>query len=211
MKIFINKFINFINENYKGDFHNAPTKENGDAPLYNLTDVYPDDIYSNKGARMYGDYGGDIRDMRIINILNSAKGKPNYPIKIYRAVPDINYELKQKIKPLLDVYNYYIRWKFFPMKNDIVHNLEDKYEDYSYDEQQQLILKDLDNQITELQQQLKKPLKINDGDWVTIDREYAKEHGENNLNNKYKIISKTVKAKNLYSEGNSIYEWGYSE
>ena len=49
----------------------------------------------------------------------------------------------------------------------------------------------------------------NPGDWITINREYAKEHGESQLNGQYKILSKTVKAKDIYTDGNSIQEWGY--
>ena len=54
-------------------------------------------------------------------------------------------------------------------------------------------------------------IKINNGDWVTINPMYAKEHGQNNLNNKYKVITKTVNAKNLFTDGNSVHEWGYVE
>lgn len=50
--------------------------------------------------------------------------------------------------------------------------------------------------------------KINEGDWVTITRSYAKEHGESNLNNNFKIIKSIVKAKDLWNNG-SINEWGY--
>jgi hypothetical protein len=50
---------------------------------------------------------------------------------------------------------------------------------------------------------------INSGDWVTINRDYAKEHGESALNGKYKIISKTVKAKDVFTNGDSIHEYGY--
>ena len=53
--------------------------------------------------------------------------------------------------------------------------------------------------------------KINSGDWVTIYRPYAKEHGLSSLRGKYKILSMTVPAKNLFTDGNSIYEWGYVE
>ena len=52
--------------------------------------------------------------------------------------------------------------------------------------------------------------RINPGDWVTIVRRYAKEHGQDNLNNKFRIISKKVKAKDVYTDGNSLAEWGYS-
>ena len=50
---------------------------------------------------------------------------------------------------------------------------------------------------------------LNVGDWVTLDRQYAKEHGEGALNNDYKIVKKTVKARDLYTNGDSIYEFGY--
>lgn len=51
--------------------------------------------------------------------------------------------------------------------------------------------------------------KINPGDWVGTTRAYAKEHGESHLNGPYKIISKTVYARDLFTDGNSIEEWGY--
>lgn len=50
---------------------------------------------------------------------------------------------------------------------------------------------------------------INTGDWVTINRSYAKEHGESALNGEYKILSKTVKARDIFTNGDSIHEWGY--
>lgn len=55
---------------------------------------------------------------------------------------------------------------------------------------------------------IKKSLKINKGDWVSITKQYAKDHGESVLND-YKIISKKVKAKDIYTNGDSIHEWGY--
>lgn len=51
--------------------------------------------------------------------------------------------------------------------------------------------------------------KIGKGDWVTIDRQYAKDHGDNALNGNYKIIQKTVRADELFTNGDSIQEWGY--
>jgi hypothetical protein len=50
---------------------------------------------------------------------------------------------------------------------------------------------------------------INPGDWVTPSLKYAKEHGYSNLNNNYKIIKKMVHARDLFTDGNSIDEWGY--
>ena len=200
---------NFMIESvdYRGE-HSAPTKD--EAPMHNLTDTYPDDIYGANAARMYGHYH-DNRDYEALSIIQSARNKPNKLIKIYRAVPDVNYELKTKLKPLLDIVNYHNQWGRFPMKNQIIWDLQDKYsiDNHTYDEQQELILNDLNKQIELLQSQQQKQIGINNGDWVTISGYYAKEHGENELKGQYKILSKTVPAKNLYTDGNDIFEWGY--
>ena len=50
---------------------------------------------------------------------------------------------------------------------------------------------------------------IDAGDWVTINRMYAKEHGESQLDGKYRIISKQVQARDIFTNGDSIHEWGY--
>ena len=50
--------------------------------------------------------------------------------------------------------------------------------------------------------------KINAGDWVTIVKEYAVTHGQSVLKGEYKILSKIVRAKELYTDGNSWLEWG---
>jgi hypothetical protein len=51
---------------------------------------------------------------------------------------------------------------------------------------------------------------INHGDWVTTSPTYAKWHGENALNGDYDILKKTVKAKELSSEGYP-YEFGWHD
>ncbi len=50
---------------------------------------------------------------------------------------------------------------------------------------------------------------INKGDWVTLSKDYAKNHGESVLDNNYKIISQKVKAKYLWTNADSIHEFGY--
>lgn len=51
---------------------------------------------------------------------------------------------------------------------------------------------------------------INAGDWVTHNRDYAVEHGRSNLGvGKWKMLSKVVRARELFTDGNSIHEWGY--
>lgn len=53
---------------------------------------------------------------------------------------------------------------------------------------------------------------INDGDWITINPDYAKWHGESWVENgEYDIISKKVKASQISTNGDSIHEWGYNE
>ena len=50
---------------------------------------------------------------------------------------------------------------------------------------------------------------INPGDWVTINPQYAKQHGESNLPEGYKVISQKVKAKDIWTNADSIHEYGY--
>ena len=52
--------------------------------------------------------------------------------------------------------------------------------------------------------------EIKEGDWVSINRDYAADHGESHLKDGFEIIEKKVKAKELATDGNSIHEWGYS-
>ena len=54
-------------------------------------------------------------------------------------------------------------------------------------------------------------LQINNGDWVTLSKQYAKEHGYSHLDNNYKILSKKVPARKLFTNGDSIHEFGYDE
>jgi|TARA_R110000803_G_C11947731_1_gene317318 hypothetical protein len=52
---------------------------------------------------------------------------------------------------------------------------------------------------------------INDGDWVTVNKDYAKAHGDSWVDNgEYDIVSKKVKVSDLATDGNSIHEFGYS-
>jgi len=126
---------------YQGE-HKAPSKDDG-APLHDVTNVYPSDVYSPNGFRYYGDQGNDY-DRQAFNIMSEAKGRPYSKHTVYRAVP------KEK-------------------------NIKD----------------------------------INPGDWVAIHPQYAKDHGESALNGNYKILKKTVNARDLYTSGDSHHEWGY--
>ena len=50
---------------------------------------------------------------------------------------------------------------------------------------------------------------INEGDWVTITEDYAREHGDGPLKGDYRIVESKAKASELYTDGNSIHEWGF--
>lgn len=50
---------------------------------------------------------------------------------------------------------------------------------------------------------------INPGDWVTINKAYAKEHGESYFDGEYDILTKKVRAGDVFTNGDSIHEWGY--
>jgi hypothetical protein len=130
---------------YRGS-HTAPyrTEDATTAPAHEMNRTYPDDIYSPEGYRYYGHGGDDTKmDKDTISILQAAKGNPDYPITIYRAVPK---EFANE-----DIYA---------------------------------------------------------GDWVTPNIDYAKSHGRR-FDNGFHIIEKQVPAKHIWTEGNSIHEFGY--
>jgi hypothetical protein len=127
---------------YSGE-HKSPQRDSG-APLDNLKDVYPDDVYGPKGALYYGHASGDATDKAAIRIIQSARNKPDAPVKVFRAIP-----------------------------KGIQSN------------------------------------EINPGDWITTIKSYAVQHGEGALGGDYKILEKTVTAGDLYTNGDSIFEFGY--
>lgn len=51
--------------------------------------------------------------------------------------------------------------------------------------------------------------EINDGDWVTLSKEYANIHNESSLDGNGNILEMKVKAKNLKFAGDDIREFGY--
>lgn len=135
--------IRSMDNDYRG-MHKAPGRDEN-APLSDLTKIFPDDVYGPNAAQYYGHAGkGDPLDEGTVRILRRFRGKPDAEVTIYRAVP-----------------------------------------------------KDA-------------PDEIIDGDWVTINPDYARQHGEGTLRGDYKVISKTVRADDIYTDGNSIHEFGYA-
>ena len=189
-------------EDYRGQ-HQAPTAGEGSAPLWNLTEIYPDDIYSSNAARYYGD-ASDM-DGVAIGIMQSYRNKPNSSVTIFRAVP-VDPKLKQIQNELKEVNEeiYFLERKPFPrVQYSKMMNLGiESVDEYS---------KYLNNKSEELENILKSKTKIiiNRGDWVTTVRKYAVEHGEGTLLGNYKILKKTVYARDVFTDGNSIFEFGY--
>jgi len=179
-------------EDYRG-VHTAPSSSSG-SPMHDLSNTYPDDIYGSRGAMYYGHYGqGHPQDRMSVNIISSLKNKPDASVTIYRAVP--KYEgASANIEKIADIEKQ-LKSKYLLM-NKSPHLRDDPY---------------LQEQIKSLESQIPSETQygINSGDWVTINKDYAKEHGESALQGNYKILSKKVKAKDIFTNGDSIHEWGY--
>ena len=207
----MNKQTGAVLADYKGQ-HSAPMKGEGSAPLNDLAQIYPDDIYSSKAAQYYGHWG-DSRDIESVRLMQAAKGRPNMEVTMYRAVPDLTADASKEMKAIRKTIEYKDKFGFFPMKDDLSSSFRAKYETAGlpYDEIQAKAYQDMLDKVNSLRQTLKKPLPINNGDWVTLSKAYAKEHGESALNGNYKIVSKKVPARKLFTDGNSIHEFGYDE
>lgn len=189
-------------EDYRGE-HRAPGR--GDAPLWNLTGngVYPDDVYSPMGPQYYGI--GDGSDAKAWAVVVAAYGKPTRAIKIYRAVPKMA-PASEQIADLEAQKRYILKHGKIPKGVTTYQTPSAYYE---------MIHRSLDSLRKQAEQEGKlpeEPLQINPGDWVTIDRKYAVDHGEHSLGGKgrYVVLSKTVPASTLFTDGNSILEWGYN-
>jgi hypothetical protein len=177
--------------------HRPPSAEDG-APLHDMTGegtIYPDDIYSANGLRYYGT-GSDRADRESMSVIQSTKGKPNASVKMYRAVPHVKTptELLAKLEKQMNAYQ---------RRRKLPEGISDGSAWYDSAWDTRADLQEMENDPTAVIK------KINNGDWVTLSRAYAKEHGESALNGEYKIISKSVKAKTLFTNGDSINEFGY--
>lgn len=54
-----------------------------------------------------------------------------------------------------------------------------------------------------------KQTAMNPGDWISVSKQYAMEHGEGALGGNYKIVAQKVPAKHLTTNADSILEQGY--
>lgn len=182
-------------EDYQGE-HSAPERD-GNNSLDDLSDAYPEDIYSFDGARQYG-HGDPYMDNNAILIISKYRGKPNSKLTVYRAVPHELTRDEQIAELTKDMARFMKRGN---MPASSTFNNSSAWYNDAYERKAKLSAMP-DTNIEQLQ--------INPGNWVTIIKRYAKEHGQAHLNNKFKIISKKVKAIELVTDANSIFEWGYS-
>jgi hypothetical protein len=188
-------------EDYKGQ-HRAPDKDGG-APLHDLTKIYPDDVYSSKAEQYYGDRSTEYSDAETVSIIQSARGNPNKQVRIYRAVPNLNKDTDNKIKDISTVAGYIMKFGFLPVGS----KYSDLYPELKYNKD--ALLEKLFAEMDALKSKKLKGLKINPGDWVTINKRYAISHGRNTLMGDYKILTKTVSAMHLFTTGDSLHEFGY--
>jgi hypothetical protein len=205
------QFLKEAEDGYKMQ-HQPPDQEDG-APLYDLTKngIYPDDVYSNNAIRYYGT-GFD--DAFTYNVIKSAKGKPNALVTIYRAMPNLSADVDNQIADLTTLFQYVNNFGFAPLSHkkitkkspDFFDKMRDKFSDeFEYDANKYL------NYIAAERRKLidlpKTKTQINRGNWVTLSKKYAQDHARGEKN--WKVISKKVKASELYTDGNSWDEWGW--
>lgn len=190
-------------EEYRGQ-HQAPGKEG--SPLWDVTKgIYPDDIYTlplMTAAQYYG-HGDPRNDQGVMSIVQQVHNKPNAKVKIYRAVPRVK-SIEEQIAELEDQKRVILRRGKLP--KGVVTGLGPS----AYYEKISAKIDDLKAGLGKEASKEPEINKINPGDWVTIWRPYAVEHGESSLRGEYKILTMTVPASTLYTDGNSIYEWGWN-
>lgn len=183
-------------QDYMGE-HQAPTKHSG-APMHNLTGIYPDDIYSSNASQLYS--SGEAYDSEVLNIIRAVRNKPKAKVKVYRAVP-LTQSTQEQISDLENQKRHILKTGKLPPATAKTTTLN---KSAYYD----IISDKLDSLKSKPPTESPK-LSIEQGNWVALSKHYAVDHGKNHLNGKYRILSKLVPASTLYTDGNSIQEWGY--
>lgn len=186
-------------DDYRGE-HSAPGP--GDAPAHDLTGagrIYPADVYTH-GRQYYGT-GDDALDAKAFAITAALRGKPGAAVTIYRAVPTGAVSRDERIAQIEHEKKYILKHGAVPKSARTTLGAS-AYYDQIHAELEQLKAGEDTAAATA-------PITINAGDWVTVTREYAKAHGESALDGQYKIVSKRVTAREIFTNGDSIHEWGY--
>lgn len=216
------KFLLENEEDYRGH-HQAPIKDDNIAsPFYNVSSkTYPDDFYTLPYKTVAQNYGSHhAHDLFVVSLIRMAYNKPDFRVKIYRAVP--------KVLTTIEKINEYEKQQRYILKTGKVpRNPDENLLNFARTELPKLAVKwdspnmkissayytILGDEIKKLQtmpQETEKKITINKGDWVTPSRLYAKEHGLREFGEGYyRILTKTVPAKHLFTNGDSLQEFGY--
>jgi len=179
---------------YRGG-HTAP-EPSYSAPLSNLKGTYPDDFYGPNGFKYYAEGDGEGA-ASVYSKVVALQGRDRAPVTVYRAVP-YDKTIPEQIAEIEQQMAAYMKRGTVPAGAALKGSAW--YENASR----------MKERLASAEQtQQPETLTINPGDWVTPSRAYAREHGMAALNGKFKIISKTARAGELFTDGNSILEWGY--
>ncbi|AUR85775.1 hypothetical protein NVP1081O_040 [Vibrio phage 1.081.O._10N.286.52.C2] len=206
------EFINLAESDYMGS-HRAPGPPHA-ARLDDLTKgdfSYPDDIYGPDATRYYAT-GSSRADSESMAVIRASRDSPNSKVVIYRAVPDYDHDVRSELKKINSYISSYNRYGFFD-DDDYMDSLYNKF--VSELGQRHIAVQDamiayLNDKSDELSSNMNsEKLTINSGDWVSLSKSYAIEHGRSNLDGKYKIIQKKVYVKELFTDGDSINEFGW--
>jgi hypothetical protein len=179
--------------------HKAPYSDDDEyySAAYDVSKSFSSDIYTlpfAKALQIYGD--GLDADAEALQIIRNIQNNPDAKIKIYRAVEK---GLRDTISNLKQDRSYIRQNGSTPPWADVPNGSTEEYSEY------------VDSQIDNLGSVDGASIQpsINVKDWVTITKRYAEDHGALAIPAGYTVISKTVNAKDLFTDGNSIHEWGY--
>jgi adenosyl cobinamide kinase/adenosyl cobinamide phosphate guanylyltransferase len=180
------------------DRHKAPYRDDEGffSPAHDVSKAFPG-IYSMSFSKALREYGtGNDSDPMAVQIIRNIQDNPDAKVKIYRAVEK---GLQDNIADLKQDRKYIKRNGSVPPWADVPPHSAEEYSAF------------VDSQIDNLGSVEGATIQpsINANEWVTITRQYAVDHGECCVPGGYTILTKTVKAKDLFTEGNSIHEWGY--
>ena len=185
---------------YRGE-HQPPTRADAasgsGSPLHDLSGTYPDDFYGPDGARLYG--GGETGSGEAWSVIRSVRGRPNARVKVYRAVPR-SMGRDERIRDVERRKRDVLRRGRVPA--DARGDFPDASAYYEH------LCGELER-LEAMPEEEPAKSSIEPGNWVTVSRLYAKEHGEAALNGEYRILSKTVRAADIFTDGNSLVEQGY--
>ena len=185
-------------DDYHGQ-HGAPGPDSG-SPLHDVTanGTYPADFYGPNGLRYYGT-GDDAMDPVTYRKIVAAKGSPRAQVTVYRAVPH-EPSVAEQLDTLEAQMAAFMKRRTLPPDATVPAS---QWYDDAYARR---------NALRSALQSPAAPtpeLGVNPGDWVTINKQYAVDHGQSALNGKYRVLSKKVPADELFTSGDSMHEWGW--